>query len=187
MSLNKPRMDFTATQQRAYDLYYNASQNVIDGKCEPFYHGRIPVIENYKRLNLSRQKAIAIASYGYITAKLELGVDLYFTQALIVGVSVLGTHHNILTVLPSQYGKSFVAACVALLQASKGEPVSIGANDGEITEKILSEIHLIEKRLPESFKSQITSNSILFLTFLNSCLHIPFYFTRAGVNIFLKT
>lgn len=148
---------WSQVQTKAYKLYSEASRKVEADELQPFYTGFIPDLSDYKRLEFGRKQAIATASYGWITAKSELGVELYFTQALIIGVSALGTHHNLLALLPSQYGKSFVAACVALLQASKGEPVSVGANDSDTTKKIMNEVWKILPKAPEAFKKKLTT------------------------------
>lgn len=145
--------NLTSVQKKALK-YKNEAVSVIP-TLKPFYLGRVPCLEHYKRLTLDETKALEIASYGYLIALKELGVKLYFTQSLIVGCAILGTHHKILTVLPSQYGKSFLSAVIGLLLAYNGEPISVSANDKDLTQKIMSEVWRILPNTPESFKKKL--------------------------------
>lgn len=133
-------MGFTAVQKKVIKLKAEAVDAVKSGKLQPFFHGRVPCFDHYKRLTMSPKKAVSTAMYGFLTCKEILNVDLYFTQALIVGAYLLGTHSNIRVILPSQYGKSFVAACTGLATAFSGQEVSVSANDTPLTKKIMSEV-----------------------------------------------
>lgn len=146
---------YTSAQQQALDLYETAKAEIP--KLEPFFTGRIPNIEHYKRLNMSRDQAIKIASYGWLTAKKDLNVEFYFTQALFFGVAILGTHHDIAGILPSQYGKSFVSGCIAIWLAANKQEVSVAGNDGEVTKKIMSEVRKTLPKASDAVKEKLTT------------------------------
>ncbi|MFV0409656.1 MAG: hypothetical protein ACK5LJ_08165 [Paracoccus sp. (in: a-proteobacteria)] len=148
-------MAYTSAQQQALALYEEAKAEIP--KLEPFFHGRIPNMEHYKRLNLDREKAIQIASYGHLVAKRDLGVKLYFTQSLFFGAAILGTHHDIAGVLPSQYGKSFVSACIAIWLGANKQEVSVAGNDTGVTEKIMSEVRKTLPLTSKPIKDKLTT------------------------------
>lgn len=133
-------VDFTAVQKKVVTLKDEAVAAVESGKLQPFFHGRVPCFDHYKRLTMPPKKAVSTAMYGYMMCKKVLNVDLYFTQALVIGAYLLATHSNIRVILPSQYGKSFMAACAGLVTAFSGQDVSVSANDTPLTKKIMSEV-----------------------------------------------
>lgn len=148
-------MAYSSSQQQALKLYHDALEE--QPKLRDFYHGKIPNLKHYKRMNIPEEEAIKIASYGYIVALRDLNVKLYFTQALLFGSAILGKYFNISVILPSQYGKSFVSACIAIELAYMGEPVSLNANDGELTKKIMDEIRILMPKVSEKVKKKMTT------------------------------
>lgn len=65
--------------------------------------GKIP--KHYKRLSISREKALELAKIGQAKAGAYYGERLYFTQALIFGAMTTEDYDNISIVTCSQYGK----------------------------------------------------------------------------------
>lgn len=132
--------EFSAVQQRVVELKQEALDTINSGQLQPFLRGRVPCFDHYKRLTMSPKKAVSTAMYGFLACQKVLHTELFFTQALVVGAYLLGTHTNIRVILPSQYGKSFLAACAGLITAFYGQEVSVSANDTPLTKKIMSEV-----------------------------------------------
>lgn len=147
--------NYTSAQLKAIRLKNEAVKEIP--KLESFFHGRIPNFDHYKKLNMSRKRAIEIASYGFIRALHDLNIKLYFTQALLYGAAVMGTHHNIGVIFPSQYGKSFTSAAIATTLAAEKEVVSVAGNDADITTKIMTEVRNILPLLSEEYKKKLTT------------------------------
>lgn len=145
----------TSSQKKAVSYKKKALETIP--LLPKFFIGNIPEFSHYKRMNVPYKKAVQIAQYGYLTALRDLNVHLYFTQALLLGCAVLGTYHNVSVVLPSQYGKSFVSACISIELAYRGEEVSIGAFSSELTKKIMSEVRKILPRASEEIKKKLTT------------------------------
>lgn len=152
-----PRDGVTYTSIQKQALEYNDIASAVYPLLKPFYHGNIPMFEHYKRFTMDPMQALKVASYAYLQCLQLLNVKLYFTQAVIVGAALLGTHRKIYSLTPSQYGKSFLAACVSCVLAYEGEPISVAANDKELTKKIMDEVRSLIPNASEEFKEKLTT------------------------------
>lgn len=93
---------------------------------------------HYKRLSVSKEKADELALLGWSTFFAYFEVSLYYTQSLIVGMSLCGDYQNIEVVTNSQYGKTFIVSGIGLILADRGEPVYVAGGRGKMTEMIMN-------------------------------------------------
>lgn len=108
--------------------------------------GRVPALSDYRKLSVENMKeAFTLAKIGqsitqqFIPSVHGKPMQLYFTQALIVGASVLtrdmaeqygldyDKYRSVLMVTPSRYGKSFLNAVSIIIRAAgNGDECQIG-------------------------------------------------------------
>lgn len=127
-------------QKRVIKLLDSATPK---GELEDWPVGYIP--KHYKRLSISMDEAVELAEIGYAEAYANFSTDLYFTQSLIFGAVVSGRYKKFTIVTPSQYGKSFVLAQIAIYRAYNGYKFYVAGADADVSEIIMGHVmHLIQ-------------------------------------------
>lgn len=94
--------------------------------------GFIPA--HYKRMTLSEEEALRLAIIGAVRVYGAFGDLLHYTQAVIAGAVLSGDYDKIAVITPSQYGKTWLYARIALLAAYDGMRVNIAAATGDGTD-----------------------------------------------------
>lgn len=105
-----------------------------------WFNGTIP--SHYKRLTVPMEKAIELAYAGAAKIAAYFGDQLHFTQSVIAGACFSGEYDNIIVVTPSQYGKSWAFARIALAMAYEGQKNLVAAGTEKLTRVIMN--HLLE-------------------------------------------
>lgn len=94
--------------------------------------GSIP--KHYKRISISDEEQRRLAAIGVSRIIGAFGDKLHFTQAVIAGAVLSGDYDKIAVITPSQYGKTWLYARIALLAAFDGMRVNIAAATGDGTD-----------------------------------------------------
>ena len=104
--------------------------------------GNLPNFDHYKMLTIKGNEAIELANYGYLEAKTLFNIELYFTQALMVGTAIVGRKSKFFVVTPAQMGKTFAGAIAAVyLAAIEGEKFYFGAYKELLTHNLMGEVN----------------------------------------------
>lgn len=107
-------------------------------KGKPWVVGRIP--EHYKRCTATMEERIELALLGQQKLFDDFGCTLYFDQALIAGAILSDRFDQIVIVTPSQFGKSWTLARVAMVNASKGRGSYIAGANEDTTRIIMQKL-----------------------------------------------
>lgn len=97
--------------------------------------GRIP--HHVKRMSVSNEDAVRLAKLGQKLIYKFFKVKLYFMQALIAGAMLSGEFDEFTIVTPSQYGKSWLLARVALIRAYMGNVIYVAGARRDTTDIIM--------------------------------------------------
>lgn len=103
---------------------------------KPWVKGFIP--KNYKRLSISMDEAKELAILGASKGIACFNHKYYFTQALLMGAVVSGRYTKIITVTPSQYGKSWTCGDIGIVLGDEGRKVYVTGGDANTSEIILN-------------------------------------------------
>lgn len=97
--------------------------------------GHIP--HHTKRLSVSTEDAVRLAKYGQKMIHKYFKVKLFFMQALIAGAMLSGEFDDFTIVTPSQYGKSWLLARIALIRAYRGNVIYVAGARKDTTDIIM--------------------------------------------------
>lgn len=97
--------------------------------------GYVP--HHYKRMSVSDEDAVRLAKLGQKLMYKFFKVKLYFMQALIAGAMLSGDYDEFTIVSPSQYGKSWLLARIALIRAYMGNTIYVAGARKDTTEIIM--------------------------------------------------
>ncbi len=115
--------------------------------------GYIP--RHYKRLTCDMKTAIELASKGAVESTIAFGTRPYFTQSLLIGAFLDGRYKTMVVVTPSQYGKSWTCAQIALLSADRGQRMRVAGGDEKTTQIIMDNVMLHLQTASEDIKSKV--------------------------------
>lgn len=101
----------------------------------PWIRGSTP--EHYKRISVDMAEADRLAVIGATELLAAYNMIPYFSQAVIAGAALSGDYDTLVIVTPSQYGKSYLLARIALLLAYNGHAVSVAGSTTPTTDIIL--------------------------------------------------
>lgn len=120
--------------------------------------GYVP--KHYKRMSLSAEEQMRLATIGATRIYGAFGDLLYYTQAVIAGAVLSGRYDKIAIITPSQYGKSWLLSRVALLSAYDGMRVNIAAATGDGTDIIMRHAMSAAADSHESIKDALTAETL---------------------------
>lgn len=127
-------------------------------KGKPWILGRVP--EHYKRITVTMDEADDLAFIGQRKVFEEFGSTLYYSQALIAGAILSDRFDRIVIVSPSQYGKSWLLARVAMINAARGHGNYIaGAND-DTTRIIMDKLIGALRECSEDLKAEMLTEGL---------------------------
>ncbi len=101
--------------------------------------GKIP--KHYKRITVDPEEAVALAKRGAREVWKAFRVKLFFTQALMAGAMLGRKYKDFAFCTPSQYGKSFLFAFVAVLLAYKGHNVFVAGARKDTADIIMGHVY----------------------------------------------
>lgn len=97
--------------------------------------GHIP--HHVKSMSVSDEDAIRLAKLGQKMLWKFFHVKLFFMQALIAGAMLSGEYDEFTIVTPSQYGKSWLLARIALIRAYQGNVIYVAGARRDTTDIIM--------------------------------------------------
>lgn len=97
--------------------------------------GYVP--HHFKRMSCSHDDAVRLAKLGQKMMYKFFRVKLFFMQALIAGAMLSGEYDEFTIVTPSQYGKSWLLARIALIRAYQGNTIYVAGARKDTTEIIM--------------------------------------------------
>ena len=115
-----------------------------DYKGEPWLIGKIP--SHYKRITATRDELKELAVLGQEKIFENFGSVLYFDQAVLAGAILSDRYDKIIIVTPSQFGKSWTLARVAMTNAARGRGNYVAGANEDTT-------RIIMQKLIESLKT----------------------------------
>lgn len=127
-------------------------------KLPKWVEGKIP--HHYKRLSVSADDAIRLAKLGQKELWAAFHVKLYFTQALIAGAMLSGEYDDFAMCTPSQYGKSWLLARIAIIKAWRGDTVYVAGARKDTAEVIMRHmLNALQTAAPEIQKALTETDS----------------------------
>lgn len=122
--------------------------------------GYVP--HHFKRLSVPNEDAVRLAKYGQKLMWRYFKVKLYFCQALIAGAMLSGEFDEFTIVSPSQYGKSWLLARIALLRAYFGNTIYVAGARKDTTDIIMRHmLAAVQTAKPEMQKALVETKSQL--------------------------
>lgn len=103
----------------------------------PWFKGYIPKQSNYIRNTIPKNKRLYYALIGWRAFMIEFNINLYFTQAMIVGAFISGDYATGRVIAPPRWGKSYIMGALADYLAKYSYHVSIAASRGKRTAKVM--------------------------------------------------
>lgn len=105
---------------------------------EEWARGYIP--KHYKRLSISLEEARELAILGASKSFRHFDKTLFFTQSLLLGAVLSGHYTRFIVVTPSQYGKSWLSAQIAIILANSGREVYVTGGNENTSQIILNKV-----------------------------------------------
>lgn len=99
--------------------------------------GYIPSDESYTRCSIPKKDRIRLAKIGFTEFYLHFGIELYFTQSLIVGAFLSKEYDTGRVIATPRYGKSMIEGGLADYLAVNDYHVSIVADKSSRTAKVM--------------------------------------------------
>lgn len=148
-------------------------------KRRKWVKGYIP--DHYKRLNISKEKAEEFAVLGASFGLTYFKNKYFFTQALIMGAIMDQTYDTFVIVTPSQYGKSWLMAQVALALAFKERQVRVAAGEKSTTNIIMGHVIKQLKTSDDDIKKKVLDYKDKFEKLNSSLSKDRVTFKRGGL------
>ena len=103
----------------------------------PWFKGTIPNQDSYIRNTLPRDKRLYYAFLGWRAFMVEFNINLYFTQAMIIGALISGDYDTCRVIATPRWGKTFIMGALACYLAKYSYHVSIVASRTNRTKKAM--------------------------------------------------
>lgn len=103
----------------------------------PWFKGKIPHGDSYIRNTLPKDKRLRLAFLGWSEFMTEFNINLYYTQALIVGALISGEYDTARVIATPRWGKSYIMGALADYLAKHSYHVSIVASRTARTGKVM--------------------------------------------------
>lgn len=103
----------------------------------PWFKGYIPYQSNYIRNTIPPDKRLYYAFIGWRAFMIEFNINLYFTQAMIVGAFISGDYATGRVIAIPRWGKSYIMGALADYLAKYSYHVSIVASRTNRTAKVM--------------------------------------------------
>lgn len=103
----------------------------------PWLKGRVPHSDSYIRNTIPKNKRLHYAVLGWSEFMTEFNINLYFTQAMIVGALISGDYDTCRVIATPRWGKSYIMGALADYLAKHSYHVSIVASSTDRTGKVM--------------------------------------------------
>lgn len=127
-------------------------------KGEPWLIGRIP--SHYKRITATKEELKELALLGQEKIFENFGSVLYFDQAVIAGAVLSDRYDLIVIVTPSQFGKSWTLARVAMVNAARGRGNYVAGANEDTTRIIMQKLIESLKDASEDLKAEMLTDGL---------------------------
>ena len=101
--------------------------------------GKVPL--HYKRISVDEEEAARLATYGQKQIWKAFRDKLYYTQAVIAGGMLSGDYKDFVFCTPSQYGKSWTFARIAIILAYRGHNVFVAGARKDTADIIMGHVY----------------------------------------------
>lgn len=108
-----------------------------ENELAPWLKGYIPNQSNYIRNTIPKEKRLHYALIGWKAFMIEFNINLYFTQALIVGAFISGDYATGRVIATPRWGKSYIMGALADYLAKYSYHTSIVASRTNRTAKVM--------------------------------------------------